>query len=123
MDQHRTLHVQLPRTMSKYHICPVLKQKQLLIYHLMMQFWDVIQLLDKRNISSTEEMYEACLDHLDRANSSGVTEAYITVRLYLWTCLCHLTISSFFISVYSHVVALQQQQQPGRRWQCFKPMV
>jgi len=48
---------------------------------LLLQFWDVIQLLDKRDVTSTEEMFEACLDHLDKANSSGVTEAYITVSL------------------------------------------
>ena len=46
---------------------------------LLLQFWDVIQLLDMRDVKSTDEMFEACLDHLDKANSSGVTEAYITV--------------------------------------------
>ncbi len=50
-----------------------------LITPLLLQFWDVIQLLDMRHVKSTDEMFEACLDHLEKANSSGVTEAFITV--------------------------------------------
>ena len=48
---------------------------------LLLQFWDVIQLLDMRHVKSTDEMFEACLDHIEKANSSGVTKAFITVNI------------------------------------------
>ena len=49
------------------------------MYQFVVQFWDIVHLLDKRGVADTDAMYEACLEHLEKASSTGVTETYITV--------------------------------------------
>ena len=39
------------------------------------KFWNEIKLLDKRNVKTNTEMFEACLEHLQLALKNGVTDA------------------------------------------------
>ncbi len=54
----------------------------------LVQFWDIVHLLDKRHVADTDAMYDACLEHLEKASSTGVTESYITVRLLACPLAC-----------------------------------
>ncbi len=43
------------------------------------KFWASLKLLDARDVTTNQGMYDKCIHHLTKAMASGSSEAYVTV--------------------------------------------